>query len=389
MLTHSYSKMKKIKQSIFDYEREIPHFKVSAKIGRKTRCKTCIKQHRAGCNVHTSSTKEYFVNVQGLDTRYTAVIPGVYCSSYGNSTRNLLNAIDHIGIADGEIISDLNLVKVNSNLFTAELVQFLNDKTISDKRIGPKQWYDIVVFHTSQKIKSESDKDPIYSYVFTNTDILKYAQTYVTTIYYFELLFWGLYFYSWYPRSMEWKQAIYRMGGDTITIDGTFHVEHLYASQDCFNADDTSINIYDKRKQQKPVDVGVLVGLNKYHFEIFTNLLPHKSEAQIFIIPPIVEYWKNMVTHSEKPCKGFNIATDGLKGSINLHTRVAYAIKHIHQMSSYRGIDIDEQSKLWTVCTIIYLSSHSQTIYTDTYTCKYIYIFIHTHIYIYMYTGYM
>ena len=171
------------------------------------------------------------------------------------------------------------------------------------------------------------------------------------TEYHWILLYWGIHFNSTQWRILEWRWAVARMGGNTLTIDATYDAgKKLYSAQDCENATDETIETFDKRTLQKPVPCAVLVGLNKYHFSAFTALTPNESEAHAYLLVPSAEYYFNHQLFSEKDTSDpFCIATDGLTGNINFHTKLAYAAKKIYKTDSIGGINIDEHSKTWKV----------------------------------------
>ena len=200
-------------------------------------------------------------------------------------------------------------------------------------------------------------------YKYKDEELTKFAECYTMTEHFYCVMFFFVNKYSWMERIKEWRYCIYRMGGDNLSIDWTFStVKHLHAS---FDGDVTIEDMelmkqYDKRKLQYKVVVSVCNGQNKYHFCAFSAFTPNQTEASIFCIPLMAEYFVGCALYSEKILKGLHIQTDGLSNNKNLAIKTAYGIKQIYG-DKIHGISIDELSKNFDVC--IYLSLHSIYIY--------------------------
>ena len=345
------------KKLITQYKRPQMPLIATARFTR-TPCMKCRRNNQAHkCRMRPSPTKKFWKVAQDLEVNYAGYIPALNCPNNSNSI-DFFAHFDQNDIYEGDKLEvNFYYIRVGCKPVVAGLSQFLNDKSLDDPSIGPLQWHDICVHHQAQKVKRElQSPENRGKYTYTDAQLKEYAnEVHVMSEHYFCIMYNFVDNYSWRQRVKEWRYCIKRMGGDNILIDWTFStVKHIHAA---FDGDVTIEDMellqdFDKRKLQYKVQVSVLNGQNKYHFCAFSAFTPNQSEASVYCIPFMAEYFAGCCLFSEKPIKGLHIQTDGLSGNKNLAIKTAYAIKQLYG-EKINGISIDEMSRNFDVCTYI------------------------------------
>lgn len=358
------NRVSSLKKSIYEWDRPHQQFTVTAKL-TQSRCRKC-RTYNWAC--HRKATLRQTITKRACLLKDTAVanIPIYRCKNNSNAIDLFTHFNKKGDLLDGDKFickwadndKPFHLILLNERSTNLETLLFLSDKSLSKPDIGPYQWYDMMLdFHIHQIKQEMLYEENLNKYRYDDNDLKDYAKQFVLSEYHCCLLFFGQFHDSWFPIVKRWRDTVYRMGGDIITIDCTFDlITHLH---DMIDVDTTIQDIermddYDKRLLRFKIDVAIMTGLNKFHFVTFTALTPNKSEAKLYTVPPVAKWAYKCLAKSDIPMKGITIATDGLAGMVNYDMDTGYALKKLYDRRPINRVNIEQILHNMQVYSLIY-----------------------------------
>ncbi len=367
-----------------NYHRQLQRIIVTKNVG-KTRCMFHCKKKKYRTQyvspycgiINDPLQRTERIYVYGWENNFDDNIKLDLCP-ISRKTVNLVTEFSRSKIGKGDYVkTDCNAIRIgkNKNYFISlKHLLTLNSLSLKNPSLGPSDLRDAVLFAHQEHIRHDLCSNyPNIEY--TENELKKFAASFVLDTYQYIMIYQMLYDKIWKPTYLRWKLITMKMGGDVVCIDWTWNViKLLYMTSDVYTNKNVEelLEEVDKREYQGHAKCNVFNMQNRYAYCCNVNMCPNASEADLFVIPHIANYYVGCCILSEKTCNGLQIKHDGLDTKKYLGIKVADSIIQ-HHGEIINGYNIPQMMPRFEVYIYIYFHFFIHILYTI-----YIYIYIYT-----------
>ncbi len=305
--------LRRILTSFHNYQRKYLPFYINQSLGH-SKCGYHIQRainypHRnvPDCNIIDEINETEKSVIFSTPSNY---LKDVKISKCGNKRFNSLEEFHKLEInrdAGDYWHCNVEPIKLHGVHMAMEMVSKCNTIFMKNPSHGPYHWRDRIIEEHKENIRTDLRRN--YQNIKTNDNELnEFVKNEVLSQHYYNLI-WGHLFHNVYSKKFdEWKMAVWRMGGGVACIDFTQNpIKHLYSDYDAYsvmseNEEKQENNLFDnidKIRKKLKCKVAVMNIQNKYHFCGDVCMSPNASEAHIYSVPRIGDFFGGQMLFGE------------------------------------------------------------------------------------------
>lgn len=286
----------------------------------------------------------YPEKIYGTTYNHVANLPKIYDNDRQSETYSILRDRKRIHACKKHAINvSVVFMKLNNILISESLLKLCNTLTNYKPGNGPSEWR-ACVYHNHLNFAMTVLDSNNHSY--SMGWLKECINQLIPSLYYFNLMYYHLFWTTWYPALLKMQLLIYKAGTGALSFDVSFPIGNVYESENNVNKlldkGDFDHELYNKHyfkhncfKTVYHCDLGILSINNDLGLIVDLVPTPKRSEAHKDVIPALLHSTMQFLKHSLVRMHGMQYKSDGLLHNIRLPAEIGDSILSEYGNSSF------------------------------------------------------